>query len=134
MANLEAVSSAQKTALRQAVRERREELGLSQEDVARLLHCSLRTYSRLELGQSKRDNISHRLEEIAAVLDTTAADLAARALVITGQPVDQPPPEDAADQIRRSILDLRGQLEDLKAQVERVRTQQEALNKRLPPE
>ena len=134
MANLEAVSSAQKTALRQAVRERREELGLSQEDVARLLHCSLRTYSRLELGQSKRDNISHRLEEIAAVLDTTAADLAARALVITGQPLDQPPPEGAADQIRRSILDLRGQLEDLKAQVERVKTQQEALNKRLPPE
>ena len=134
MATMNAVSSAQKTALAKAVRERREQLGLSQEDVARLLHCSLRTYSRLELGQSKRDNLSHRLEEIAAVLDTTAADLAARALLITGQPVDQPAPEDADDQIRRAILDLRGQLEDLKAQVERVKTQQEALNKRLPPE
>ena len=134
MATMKAVSGAQKTALRQAVRERRKELGLSQEDAARLLHCSLRTYSRWELGEGKRDNLSHRLEEVAVALDTTAADLAARALVITGQPVDQPPPEDAADQIRRSILDLRGQLEDLKAQVERVKTQQEALNKRLPPE
>ena len=134
MARMKQMAGAQKTALSQAVRARREECGLSQEDVARALDVSLRTYSRWELGQNKRDNISHRLDAVADALDTTAADLAARALVITGQPLDQPPPEDAADQIRRSILDLRGQLEDLKAQVETVRTQQEALNKRLPPE
>ena len=134
MARMERMAGAQKTALAMAVRARREEVGLSQEDVARAVDVSLRTYSRWELGQNKRDNISHRLDAIAEALDTTAADLAARALVVTGQPMDQPPPEDSADQIRRSILQLRGQLEDLKAQVERVKTQQEALNKRLPPE
>ena len=134
MARMERMAGAQKTALAHAVRARREEIGLSQEDVARAVDVSLRTYSRWELGQGKRDNISHRLDALAEALDTTAADLAARALVITGQPVDRPLPEDADAQIRQSILDLRGQLEDLKAQLLLVRTQQEALNKRLPPD
>ena len=134
MATMGEMAGAQKTALARAVRERREQIGLSQEDVARELHVSLRTYSRWELGQNKRDNISHRLEVVAAALDTTADDLAARALVITGQPVDRPLAEGAEEQLRQSILDLRGQLEDLKAQLLLVRTQQEALNKRLPPD
>ena len=134
MATMGEMAGAQKTALARAVRERREQIGLSQEDVARELHVSLRTYSRWELGQNKRDNISHRLEVVAAALQTTADDLAARALIISGQPKDRPLPEDADAQIRQSILDLRGQLEDLKAQILLVRTQQEALNKRLPPD
>lgn len=134
MARMERMAGAQKTALAHAVRARREEIGLSQEDVARAVDVSLRTYSRWELGQGKRDNISHRLDALAEALDTTAADLAARALVITGQPVDRPLSEDAEEQLRQSILDLRGQLEDLKAQLLLVRTQQEALSKRLPPD
>ena len=134
MATMKERAGAQKTALASAIRERREEIGLSQEDVARALDISLRTYSRWELGENKRDNISHRLESVAAALETTSDDLAARALVISGQPKDELLPEDAESLNRRAILELRGQLEDLKAQVERVKTQQEALNKRLPPE
>lgn len=132
MRTMKAVAGSQKTALRKAVRERREELGMSQEDCARLLHCSLRTYSRWELGQNKRDNLSHRLDEVARVLDTTSQDLASRALVMTGQPVDQPPAE--AQDLRQMVLGLRGQLEDLRAQVEQVKIQQEEMSKRLPPE
>lgn len=130
-----AMSGGQKAALRQAIRERREKVGLSQEDLARRLNVSLRTLSRWELGQDKKDSVNANLERIAQALDTTAEDLTAKSLLIAGHPVDQPLD---ADEVHRAIdlalKDVRGQLLDLRAQIERVGIQTEELRKRLPPE
>ena len=130
-----AMTGGQKAALRQAIRARREKLGLSQEDLARAINVSLRTYSRWELGQDKRDNVNPKLELIAAALDTTAEQLTADSLIILGAPVDQALDADSAlVAVDRALFEIRGQLEDLRAQVERVKNRTEELSKRLPPE
>ena len=122
----------QKAALRQAVRDRREQLDLSQEDLARSIGVSLRTYSRWELGQTKKDNMTHRLEQIASALDTTADSLIAQALVSAGHSVDRPAVgEDAAQVLQAAVDEIRDQLADLRLQVELVRSRQEALSKKL---
>ncbi len=125
---MQAMAGAQKTALSQAIRDRREELDLSQEDLARRLDVSVQTVGRWERSEGKKAAAFSRLEEIAAALETTTQALNAKALLIAGHPVDQ-----AADEgdVRELLLSMRGQIADLQAKVARVETLQEALSKTL---
>lgn len=125
---MQAMAGGQKTALSQAIRDRREELDLSQEDLARRLDVSVQTVGRWERNEGKKAAAFSRLEEIAAALETTAQDLNARALLIAGHPVDRLGDE---DDVRELLLSMRGQIADLQAKVARVETLQEALNKTL---
>lgn len=118
----------QKSALRLAIRQRREELGLSQEEVARRLDVSVQTVGRWERGQGKKGAAFSRLDEIAQALETTADQLNAKALLIAGHPVDQALD---ADDLRGLLLSMRGQLADLQAKVARVETLQAAMNMSL---
>ena len=121
----------QKAALSQAIRDRREEIHLSQEDLARRLDVSVQTVGRWERNEGKKAAAFSRLEEIAAALDTTSSDLSSRALLIRCEPVDRSVDE---DDLRDLLLSMRGQLADLQAKVARVETLQEALNKTLKRE
>lgn len=122
-------------ALNEAVREARKAAGLSQEDAARGLGVSLRTYSRWERSEGARDNVSHRLDQIAELFDTTPEDIRTQALALSGHPVDQPAPE-AKDlhRLQTTVDELRDRVLDLTARIEQVRNQQEEMKKRLPPE
>lgn len=121
--------------LNKAVKEARRAAGLSQEDAARGLDVSLRTYSRWERSEGSRDNISHRLDAIAKVFQTTPEAIRTRALVLSGHPVDQPAPGALDHQrLRQTVHELQDRVADLSAQIERVRNQQEEMKKRLPPE
>ena len=122
-------------ALNKAVKEARRAAGLSQEEAARRLDVSLRTYSRWERSEGARDNVSHRLDAIARTFDTTAEAIRTRALVLSGHPVDQPAPGALDHQrLRQTVHELQDRVADLSAQIERVRNQQEEMKKRLPPE
>ena len=125
---MQAVAGEQKTALSQAIRNRREELDLSQEDLARRLDVSVQTVGRWERSEGKKAAAFSRLEEIAAALETTTQALNAKALLIAGHPVDQAEDE---DDLRELLLSMRGQIADLQAKVARVETLQEALSKTL---
>lgn len=125
---MQVMAGGQKTALSQAIRDRREELDLSQEDLARRLDVSVQTVGRWERAEGKKGAAFSRLEEIAAALETSAQDLNARALLIAGHPVDRAGDE---DDLRELLLSMRGQIADLQAKVARVETLQEALNKTL---
>jgi transcriptional regulator with XRE-family HTH domain len=127
-ATMQAVAGQQKTALSQAIRDRREELDLSQEDLARRLDVSVQTVGRWERSEGKKAAAFSRLEEIAAALETTAQALNAKALLIAGHPTEQAANE---DDLRGLLLSMRGQLADLQAKVARVETLQEALSKTL---
>jgi len=125
---MQAMAGGQKTALSRAIRDRREELDLSQEDLARRLDVSVQTVGRWERNEGKKAAAFSRLEEIAAALETTSQSLNAKALLIAGHPTDQAAGE---DDLRGLLLSMRGQLADLQAKVARVETLQEALSKTL---
>jgi transcriptional regulator with XRE-family HTH domain len=127
-ATLEAMHGRQKAALRQAIRQRREAIGLSQEDLARRLDVSLRTLSRWERNQDKRDNVSPNLERIAEALDTTADQLTADALVIAGGPEDRPL---ESDEVVALIEKVAAQSAELDAQIARSRSQIEEVEAML---
>jgi len=128
---MQAVAGQQKTALSQAIRNRREELDLSQEDLARRLDVSVQTVGRWERSEGKKAAAFSRLEEIAAALETTTQALNAKALLIAGHPVDRAGDE---DDVRELLLSMRGQIADLQAKVARVETLQEALSRTLKRE
>lgn len=126
---MSAMAGDQKAALRLAIRQRREEIGLSQEELARRLNVSVQTVGRWE--REKASAAFSRLGEIAEALETTTDELNARALVIAGHPIDQALPE---DDLRGLLLSMRGQIADLQAKVARVETLQAAMNKSLQRE
>lgn len=128
---MEAMAGDQKSALRLAIRQRREEIGLSQEELARRLDVSVQTVGRWERGDGKKGAAFSRLDEIAKALETTADALNAQALLIAGHPVDQALPE---DDLRGLLLSMRGQIADLQAKVARVETLQATMNKSLQRE
>ena len=126
---MSAMAGDQKAALRLAIRQRRKEIGLSQEELARRLNVSVQTVGRWE--REKASAAFSRLGEIAEALETTTDELNARALVIAGHPIDQALPE---DDLRGLLLSMRGQIADLQAKVARVETLQAAMNKSLQRE
>ena len=126
---MSAMAGDQKAALRLAIRQRREEIGLSQEELARRLNVSVQTVGRWE--REIASAAFSRLGEIAEALETTTDELNARALVIAGHPIDQALPE---DDLRGLLLSMRGQIADLQAKVARVETLQAAMNKSLQRE
>ena len=128
---MEAMAGDQKSALRLAIRQRREEIGLSQEELARRLDVSVQTVGRWERGDGKKGAAFSRLDEIAKALETTADALNAQALLIAGHPVDQALPE---GDLRGLLLSVRGQIADLQAKVARVETLQATMNKSLQRE
>lgn len=74
--------------LGRAIKERRNELGLSQNDLARLFPVDPKTVSRWERGENP--GAYNNLEVVAAHLDTTATELQSRA--VTFGRADQPAP------------------------------------------
>lgn len=126
---MQAMAGDQKAALRLAIRQRREEIGLSQEELARRLDVSIQTVGRWE--REKAGAAFSRLGEIAEALETTPDELNAQALVIAGHPLDQAVGE---DDLRGLLLSMRGQIADLQAKVARVETLQAAMNKTLQRE
>ena len=118
--------------LNEAVKEARRAAGLSQEDAARGLDVSLRTYSRWERSEGSRDNISHRLDAIAELFETTPEAIRTRALALSGHPIDRPAPGGLDQQrLQNAVDELGDRVADLSAQIERVRNQQEEMKKRL---
>jgi transcriptional regulator with XRE-family HTH domain len=72
------------------IRKRREELGLSQQEMADKLNMSQSTYSRIE---AKDEDLTIRqLKLIAEVLSVSLADLLPDELVIVNQFNTEPPP------------------------------------------
>lgn len=127
-ATLDAMAGRQKAALREAIRARRKELGMSQEDLARRLDVSVRTYQRWEKNKDARDNVSPKLEQIAEVLETTADQLTADALVIAGGPEDRPL---ESDEVVALIEKVAAQSAELDAQIARSRSQIEEVEAML---
>jgi len=127
-ATLGVMAGRQKAALRQAIRERRKKLGVSQEEMARRLNVSVRTYQRWENDKDKRDNVSPHLEVIAAELETTADALTADALVIAGGPEDRPLER---DEVEALIEKVAAQSAELDAQIARSRSQIEEVEAML---
>jgi transcriptional regulator with XRE-family HTH domain len=130
-ATLQVMAGEQKSALRLAIRQRREEIDVSQEELARRLDVSVQTVGRWERGNGKKGAAFSRLDDIAEALETTAQELNAKALLIAGHPTDQAAGE---DDLRGLLLSMRGQLADLQAKVARVENLQATMNKNLPHE
>ena len=127
-ATLNAMAGEQKSALRQAIRARRKEVGIAQEELAHRLGVSIRTYQRWENDQDKRDNVSPHLEQIAAALDTTAERLTADALVIAGSPVDR---SLGSDEVAALVEKVAAQSAEFDAQIARARSQIEEVEEIL---
>lgn len=59
--------------IQSAIKRRRKQLGLTQQDMSDKLHVSLKTWQNIESGETKLD--LQRLNDIAGVLDTNVIDL-----------------------------------------------------------
>lgn len=99
-----------------AVQARREELRLSQEEVAQRLNRSLRTYQRWENGEDKGRPIHRNLVKISQALETTPLALESEALLLS----DPSQPQTREEAMENLIVDLRADLADVQARLLRV--------------
>lgn len=99
--------------LRLAVRARRKELGLTQEEMAQKIERSLRTYVRWENGKDKGRPINRNLVRIAKALDTTPMALESEALLLS----DPSTPRTREEAMENLLVDLRADFADLQARL-----------------
>lgn len=87
------------------MRERREQLGVSQETIARRLDTTMRTYARWERGETF--GYLQRLPDLARALETTESELLGGEDPLTAQPTV----EALSDKLDQ-VLDVLGQLRE----------------------
>lgn len=127
MATIQAMSGRHKQALAHAVMLRREELGMTQKELAKRVGVSERTMSRWEHGQ-EGGAVFANLEDLSEHLETTPQELLERSLAISGYEPDRSRPADEAADI---VKDLKGQSAQLDAQLARSQNQIEEVDRLL---
>lgn len=127
MGTLQAMSGRHKQALAHAVMLRREELGMTQKELAKRVGVSERTMSRWEHGQ-EGGAVFANLEDLSEQLQTTPEELLQRSLSISGYEPDRSGPADEAAEI---VRDLKGQSAQLDAQLARSQNQIEEVDRLL---
>ena len=113
-----------------AIRARRKELGLGQEEAAERIGCSSKTLGRYEAGGEKdaEGRAFIRLEEIAPALDTTPAKLLSMALGLAGYREE---PQPAADDLRDVLTDLLSGSAEMRAQLAAIETELEDIGRHV---
>lgn len=130
LVSLRSVDRTMRDYLGDAIKARRKQLGLGQEDLADRIGCSSRTLSRWEAGGDKdADGKAFvRLEEIAPALETTPAKLLSMALGLAGYR-DEPQP--AADDLRDVLTDLLSGSAEMRAQLAAIETELEDIGRHV---
>lgn len=119
MGTLEAMSGGHKQALAHAVMLRREELGITQKELAKRVGVSERTMSRWEHGQ-EGGAVFAKLDELSEQLETTPEELLQRSLSISGFEPDRSGPAAEAAEVLET---LKAQSAQLDAQLARSENQ-----------
>ena len=124
------VERTMKDYLGDAIRTRRKQLGLNQEQLGERVGCDKRTISRWEAGGDKdADGRAFiRLEQIAPALDTTPAKLLSMALGLAGY---RPEPQPVADDLRDVLTELLSGSVEMRAQLAAIETELEDIGKHV---
>lgn len=111
-----------------AIRARRKELGLSQEEAAERIGCSSKTLGRYEAaGEKDADGRAFiRLEQIAPALQTTPAKLLSMALALAG---DRPEPQPVSDDLTVVLNELVAGSAEMKSQLAAMQIELEEIGK-----
>lgn len=123
MGTLNAMSGSMRDCLADAIRLRRDELGLTQRQVAERIGCNERTVARWESRNDVDAKAFSRLPEIAEALETTETEMHARALTLSGFQIDRGLP---ADEARAALSEMRARQIEMQAQIQRAEIQIEA--------
>ena len=123
MGTLDAMSGSMRDCLADAIRLRRDELGLTQRQVAERIGCNERTVARWESRNDVDAKAFSRLPEIAEALETTETEMHAKALTLSGFQMDRGLP---ADEARAALNEMRARQIEMQAQIQRAEIQIEA--------
>lgn len=128
LASVRAVQQTMRDYLGQAIRVRRKELDLGQEELAERMGCSSRTISRYEAaGEKDAEGVAFvRLEKIADALETTPAKLLSMALGLSGY---RPEAQPASDDLRETLTELVAGSTEMKAQLAAMQIELEEIGK-----
>lgn len=128
LVSVRAVQQTMRDYLGQAIRVRRKELALGQEELAERMGCSSRTISRYEAaGEKDAEGVAFvRLETIADALETTPAKLLSMALGLSGY---RPEAQPASDDLRETLTELVAGSTEMKAQLAAMQIELEEIGK-----